>query len=135
MDAMLFSAKTLGRPLRRLKTAATLILLATAPAAAFAADAALADAVQAQNQSLVVALIARHVDVNAPQADGTTALHWAAHQIDLQMADQLLRAGARVTAANRYGVTPLALAAAHGNGVEMMEKLLKAGADPNTTLK
>jgi ankyrin repeat protein len=40
----------------------------------------------------------------------------------------LLRAGAKPNVANRYGVTPLSLAAVNGNPV-MLETLLKAGAD------
>ena len=51
-------------------------------------------------------------DVNATQPDGTTALHWAVRQDDLETAQMLISAGARVTAATRYGVTPLYLAAA-----------------------
>ena len=46
------------------------------------------------------------------------------------MADRLIRAGADVKAANRYGVTPLSLACINGNAA-MIEKLLKAGADAN----
>ncbi len=56
------------------------------------------------------ALLAQHVDVNATQGDGATALHWAAHFDDLSMADSLIRAGARVGAADDTGVTPLYLA-------------------------
>jgi ankyrin repeat protein len=72
-------------------------------------------------------------DVNAPQIDGTTALHLAVNRDDLETVDLLLRSGANVKAANRYGVTPLSLACTNGNGA-IVEGLLKAGADPNTTL-
>ena len=44
-----------------------------------------------------------------------TALHWATYHDDREMAGQLLRAGASVKAANRYGVTPLALACTNGS--------------------
>ena len=48
----------------------------------------------------MAALLKTPIDVNARQADGATALHWAAHWDDLQVADALIRAGARVNAAN-----------------------------------
>jgi len=70
------------------------------------------------------------IDVSAPSADGTTALHWAARSNDLTLADALIEAGADATAANRYGVTPLYLAALNGSA-GMIERLLAAGADPN----
>ena len=47
--------------------------------------------------------------------DGTTALHWAARWDDLEMADLLIRAGANVKAANRFGATPLSLACMNGS--------------------
>ena len=49
------------------------------------------------------------------------------------MVELLLRAGANVKAANRYGVTPLSLACTNGNGA-LVERLLEAGADPNLAL-
>src|SRR5688572_10258567 len=88
---------------------ASLIVLLSA-ASAFAASE-VADAVMKGNRAAVRALIDRKADVNAPQVDGTTALHWAVRVDDVEMADMLLRAGARVTATNREGVTPMRLAA------------------------
>ena len=79
------------------------------------------------------ALVQQHVDVNAPDADGTTALHWAVHRDDLQAVDLLIPAGARVNAANLYGVTPLVLACTNGQAA-IVERLLQAGADPNTSV-
>ena len=71
--------------------------------------------------------------VNTVERDGTTALHRAAQNNDLEVAEKLVRAGADVKAKNRYGVAPLSLACANGNAA-MIELLLRAGADPNTTL-
>src|SRR5262245_10656532 len=106
------------------------LLLLTVAAAAAGRAVPLAEAVKHRDLDAVRALLQQHVDVNAPEPDGTTALHWAAHQGDADAVDLLLRAGAQ-SAANRYGATPLALAAANGNGA-VVERLLKAGADPDT---
>lgn len=78
---------------------------------------------------LVLSLSAAALLATSP--DGTTALHQAAHRNDLEAAERLVRAGADVKAANRYGVTPLTLACTNG-ATPMIELLLKAGADPNT---
>lgn len=102
----------------------------TAPAGA----AAVADAAEMANWAKMRALLADHADVNAAQADGTTALHWAAYHDDADAAKLLLDAGAAAKAENRYGVTPLSLACTNGNGV-VVRSLLKAGADPNATLR
>ena len=72
--------------------------------------------------------------MNQAQADGMTALHWAAYHDDLETASCSLSAKADVNAANRYGVTPLSLACTNGNEA-MVELLLDAGADPNTKLR
>ena len=92
-----------------------------------------ADAAMRGNQPAVRALIQQKANVNAPQVDGTTALHWAVQSDDLDTAELLIRAGANVSAANREGATPLRLAAINGNPA-MLEKLLKAGADANAPL-
>jgi len=95
-----------------------------------AAPSPVADAAMRGDRAAVQALLAQRADVNAPQADGATAIQWAAYRNDLQMADLLLTAGANVKAANREGVTALWLAAESGSAA-MIEKLLKAGASPN----
>ena len=96
-------------------------------------DLRLVDAAKSRDRDAIRSLLEQKADVNAPQADGATALSWAAHWDDLETADALLRAGARVNKANDYGVTPLSLACTNGSAV-MMEKLLEAGADPNLSL-
>ena len=107
------------------------VLLAAANLNAAVSD--IADAVMKGNKEAVRSLLARKVDVNAPQIDGTTALHWAMLADDLDTADLLIRAGAKVSTANREGVMPIQLAAINGNAA-MIDKLIKAGADPNASL-
>ena len=96
-------------------------------------DLRLIEAVKTSNVESVRALLKERVDVNTPQVDGATALHWAAHRDDLTTADLLIRAGARANVANELGVTPLYLACTNRNAA-MVKKLLAAGANPNATL-
>jgi ankyrin repeat protein len=109
-----------------------IVMLLSIPALQ-AADARLADAAMKQDKQTVRALLKQNADVNGPQTDGTTALHWAARWNDLEAAELMIRAGANAKAANREGVSPLYLAAVNGSAA-MIETLLKAGADPNTAL-
>ena len=109
------------------------MLLASSVSLAAAADLRLVDAVKSRNAEAVQALLKQRVDVNAPQGDGATALHWAVHFDDLRIADLLIRAGARVNAANDTGVTPLFLACTNRNAA-MVERLLAADANPNAAL-
>ena len=108
------------------------LLLATSRIAQ-AGDASLADAVERSDSRAVEQLLAQKQDVNAPQPDGMTALHWAVQHENVAAVDRLLAAGADVKAANRYGVTPLSIACTVGNAA-IVEKLLAAGADANATL-
>jgi ankyrin repeat protein len=106
-------------------------LLSVASWAASSGDLRLLEAVKNQDKTAASALLKAHADVNAAQADGATALHWAAHWSDLETADLLIHAGANVNAATDLGVTPLYLAGENGSAA-MVEKLLATGANPNT---
>lgn len=109
------------------------VLIAAGAFAAAAPDLRVVDAVKNSDKAALRTLIRQHVDVNAADVDGTTALTWAAHQDDLEAVKLLIAAGANVKAANRYQVTALAEACNLANG-EMIEALLKAGADANATV-
>ncbi len=113
------------------------ILLAGAGAALLACgpsnsvnDPRLAEAAAKQDMAAVRALIDDNVNANSAQADGATALHWAVHWDDLEIADLLIDEGANVDAANEYGATPISLACTNGNAA-MVEKLLEEGANAN----
>ena len=112
--------------------AATAALVVAAATAADAAD--LIEAVRGRDHAAVATLLAQGADANARQADGATALHWAAHHDDLKTTQQLIAAGADAGAANDYGATPVWLAATNGNAA-IIAALLDAGADPNAALE
>lgn len=112
---------------RVIKGCCVVLLSATA---ALAAGSDLADALMNRDKAAVRSLLDKKADVNAPQADGTTALHWAVRQDDMDTVDALIRAGANVSASNRDGATAMYLACVNGNAA-MVEKLLKAGVDAN----
>jgi ankyrin repeat protein len=107
-----------------------MVLVAQAALVAAGADVRLIKSIRSKDVTAVRALIKQRVDVNAPQGDGATALHWAAHVDDLAIADLLIRAGAKATVANENGFTPLHLACTNRNAA-MVERLLSAGADAN----
>jgi len=98
-----------------------------------AVPVSLIEAVKAGDAQAVRAILKQRADVNASEADGMTALHWAVRANDMDTMQLLLRSGANAKAANRYGVTPLSLAATNGNAA-MIEALIKSGADPNAAL-
>jgi ankyrin repeat protein len=89
-----------------------------------------ADAAMKGDTATVTKLIGQKADVNAQQADGATALQWAAYSNNLQLADVLIKAGADPKVANHDGATPLFLASINGNA-QMIDKLLNAGASVN----
>src|SRR5262245_45581292 len=94
---------------------------------------AVIEAAKNADRDALRALIRQKADVNAADADGTTALHWAAYRDDLESCDLLIRAGAGVNAANDLGATPLWTASASA-GAPIVKRLLEAGANPNLAL-
>ena len=108
------------------------VLLSLAAPAFAAGGGPVADAAMKGDFATVRALIGRKADVNAPLADGSTALHWAAHWDDVAAADALIKAGANPAAASRLAATPMSVAAENGSAA-MIARLLAAGVDPNAT--
>jgi ankyrin len=108
-------------------------LLLAVPSASLAQTAAaskLADAASRHDTAAVRALLSQKPDVNAPDVQGTPALHWAVQLDDIDLTRLLLTAGADAKLTNRYGVTPLTLAVTNGNPA-IIGLLLEAGADAN----
>src|SRR5438874_6928938 len=91
---------------------------------------ALIDAVQNDDRAQVTELLGKHVDVNAQEVDGSTALAWAAIRCNAGIAALLLKAGANPNLTNEQGVGPLYLALTNG-ALDIVRLLLGKGADPN----
>lgn len=111
----------------------TLLIFSVAGTAAAGPDLRLVEAARNRDRRAVQSLLKMQVDVNTPQADGATALHWAAHRDDRDIADLLIRAGANVNAVNDLGATPLLLACENANP-GLVQLLIDAGAKPNVAL-
>lgn len=104
----------------------TIFFLGVFAALTHAAD--LPDLAEKQDWASVSAQINAKADLNAAQADGTTALHWAAYHDKADIVAALLAAGAKADEKNRYGITPLLLACQNGSE-PIVRALLNAGAD------
>jgi len=102
-------------------------LLSLIPAMA-AGRSDVADAVMNGNAERLQLLLQQKADVNVPQTDGATALHWAVYRDDLETVNLLIRAGAKIDVKNREGISPLAMASLYGN-LAVVDKLLEAGSD------
>src|SRR3954463_1111269 len=106
--------------------------LSTLTHAAPAGAAAFVEAAMNGNRDAVRALLKEGADVNTTQADGMTALHWAAQKGDVELAKMLLYASANLKATTRIGgYTPLLIASKKGDAA-MIEALTDAGADAKT---
>src|SRR4051812_25967296 len=107
--------------------------LSTLTHAAPAGATAFVEAAMNGNRDAVRALLKDGADVNTTQADGMTALHWAAQKGDVELAKVLLYASANLKATTRIGgYTPLLIASKNGDAA-MIEALTQAGADANAT--
>lgn len=110
--------------------ALSLTLLIAAGSARLLAESPVADAAMRGETDRVRALLRDGADVNAPQGDGMTALHWSALNGDLATLQVLLVAGAATEPLTRIGrYTPLHLASSRGHGA-VIARLLEAGSRP-----
>jgi uncharacterized protein len=107
---------------------AAILLVGAATIAQAAGKSDVADAVMKGDKAALSALLQQKADVNSPQVDGATALHWAVYRHEPETVDRLLHAGAAVNVVNREGVRPIAMAALYGDPA-IIDLLLKAGAD------
>ena len=97
-----------------------------------ALESPVADAAENGDTALIKQLLKEGVEVNEPQGDGMTALHWAAERGNSELAEVLIYAGANPMAGTRIGqYKPLHLAAKKGNA-DIINILLDIGIDPNT---
>ncbi len=90
-------------------------------------DSPLADAAARGDLEAVRSLLRGGADVDAPQGDGMTALHWAAERDAVEMLRTLVAAGANLSATTRIGAyTALHLASRAGIYVFPLERKLEA---------
>ncbi len=98
---------------------------------AAAADNTLLQAAERGDRPAAMSLLAKGANPNAPGADGTTPIMWAAANDDVELVRALIKAGANVKATNQFGTSAITEAAIIGSA-PVIDALLKAGADPNT---
>jgi len=106
-------------------------LISTLPILASAQDSLLDLIKDGRSDDAVAAISAPGVDVNSVEPDGSTAIHWAAYNNNIELVRELLAAGAHADVTNRFGSSPLTEAVKLGN-VELVRALLDAGADPDS---
>ena len=78
----------------RLSICSAAVFLLAANLGAAAASSKLVEAVKNADKASTRALLAQNADVNAPELDGTTALHWAVRRDDVETTQLLLSKGA-----------------------------------------
>jgi ankyrin repeat protein len=94
------------------------------------AEAEMIEAARWGKADNVASAIEAGVDVNAKDADGITAIRWAAVEGNATVVEMLAEAGADVDAADAGGVTGLMMAARWAH-MKTVQVLVEAGADVN----
>ena len=89
----------------------------------------LAGLIQSGDRKEALKRVRAGTDVNQPQPDGTTALHWAVIRVDYELIEELLKHGAKPSVSNAFGSTPIA-EAAKLDDPRMVKMLLAGGAEP-----
>src|SRR5262249_33558907 len=89
----------------------TVFVVVAAASLVAAGKSDVADAMMKGDTAALRTLVQRKADVNAPQVDGATALHWAVYRDDVESADLVITAGARGAPKNPEGGTPRAVGA------------------------
>ncbi len=118
-----------GRPELRSTVVMSAIATSLLWLGAGSADAQVGDAAMRGDRVELQKLLRSGADVNLPQGDGMSALHWAAEIGDTEMLQMLIIAGANTEAVTRIGdYTPLHVASEAGHG-EVVRALLEAGAN------
>jgi ankyrin repeat protein len=108
-----------------------LALGAAFSSAAFAQET-LGDLIRSnQREAVLAAITSPDLDVNAPEADGSTALLWATYKVDHDLVRALLKAGAKANVTNKYGATPLVEAVKLAD-LDLVRMLLDAKANPDS---
>lgn len=83
------------------------------------------------NKEFLDRLVQNNVEINAPDFDGDTPLHFAVMNNNLEAVEYLLENGANTNVKNKDGITPLHIAVKEKN-YDITGRLLSAGADRNT---
>jgi uncharacterized protein len=115
---------------RLLATASITLMLASLPVAAATSGDRLIGAAQDGLAAEVDALIAKHIDVNAADSAGATALAWAIIRGNDEVAARLLKAHADPNRTDANGVSPL-MVAIDSNAPNLVKLLLANGANAN----
>jgi ankyrin repeat protein len=118
--------------IRAARFAAALLSLGTVFSTAAWGQETLSDLVRSgQREAVLAAITSPDIDVNAADADGSTALLWATYKVDHELVHALLKAGARANVSNHFGSTPLTEAVKLAD-IDLVRMLLDAHANPDS---